>query len=210
MPGDREDEICQKALQLLAELCSVGAVENDNCRDFIYYLRDRARPRLTDSGTAAPRGGRREDPPQGSGGGPGLRTEASRPRGAAGRDGGTPAARARGTFPRSAGGRRGARRSLASQAGGARRSGETRPPRDSRARLLPAEGRAPGNFLARLGDPRPRGGLGGRLGPQHPCPVRRLGARHPRPVQPPPELPAASPGSGLSPCSPGPPRAAGS
>lgn len=53
MPGDREDEICQKALQLLAELCSVGAVENENCRDFIYYLRDRARPRLSDSGTAA-------------------------------------------------------------------------------------------------------------------------------------------------------------
>ncbi|XP_053802182.1 synaptotagmin-9 isoform X1 [Vidua chalybeata] len=49
MPGDREDEICQKALQLLAELCSVGAVENENCRDFIYYLRDRARPRLSDS-----------------------------------------------------------------------------------------------------------------------------------------------------------------
>lgn len=65
MPGDREDEICQKALQLLAELCSVGAVENENCRDFIYYLRDRARPRLTDSGMAggaarrAGRGGRR-------------------------------------------------------------------------------------------------------------------------------------------------------
>lgn len=57
MPGDREDEICQKALQLLAELCSVGAVENENCRDFIYYLRDRARPRLSDSGTAAALGG---------------------------------------------------------------------------------------------------------------------------------------------------------
>ncbi|KAM9373044.1 synaptotagmin-9 [Phaethornis superciliosus] len=49
MPGDREDEICQKALQLLAELCSVGAVENENCREFIDYVRDRARPRLTDS-----------------------------------------------------------------------------------------------------------------------------------------------------------------
>ena len=61
MPGDREDEICQKSLQLLAELCSVGAVENENCRDFIYYLRDRARPRLTDSGMAggAARRGRR-------------------------------------------------------------------------------------------------------------------------------------------------------
>ncbi|KAJ7403839.1 Synaptotagmin-6 [Willisornis vidua] len=53
MPGDREDEICQKALQLLAELCSVGAVENENCRDFIYYLRDRARPRLSDSDAKA-------------------------------------------------------------------------------------------------------------------------------------------------------------
>ncbi|XP_044537738.1 synaptotagmin-9 [Gracilinanus agilis] len=48
MPGDR-DEICQKALQLLAELCSSGAVEHDSCQDFIHYLRDRARPRLTDS-----------------------------------------------------------------------------------------------------------------------------------------------------------------
>ncbi|XP_077178007.1 synaptotagmin-9 isoform X3 [Paroedura picta] len=49
MPGGREDEICQKALQLLSELCSVGAVENDRCLEFNYYLRDSARPRLTDS-----------------------------------------------------------------------------------------------------------------------------------------------------------------
>lgn len=50
MPGGREDEICQKALQLLAELCSVGAVEHERCLEFNYYLRDSARPRSTDSG----------------------------------------------------------------------------------------------------------------------------------------------------------------
>lgn len=54
MPGAREDEICQTALQLLAELCSIGAVESEHCRDFVYYLRDRARPRLAHSGTRPP------------------------------------------------------------------------------------------------------------------------------------------------------------
>ncbi|XP_051778735.1 synaptotagmin-9-like isoform X1 [Erpetoichthys calabaricus] len=49
MPGDREDEICSKALQLLSDLCSRGEVQNENCLDFIYYFRDRARPRYTDS-----------------------------------------------------------------------------------------------------------------------------------------------------------------
>uniref|UniRef100_A0A669E1D8 Synaptotagmin 9 n=1 Tax=Oreochromis niloticus TaxID=8128 RepID=A0A669E1D8_ORENI len=49
MPGDRDDEICQKALELLSDLCSKGEVQNENCRDFIYYFRDLARPRYTDS-----------------------------------------------------------------------------------------------------------------------------------------------------------------
>ncbi|XP_062405264.1 synaptotagmin-9 [Sardina pilchardus] len=49
MPGDREDEICQKALELLSDLCSKGEVQNDNCLDFIYYFRDLARPRYSDS-----------------------------------------------------------------------------------------------------------------------------------------------------------------
>ncbi|KAL4641980.1 synaptotagmin-9 [Arapaima gigas] len=49
MPGDRKDEICQKALELLSDLCSKGEVQNDNCLDFIYYFRDLARPRYTDS-----------------------------------------------------------------------------------------------------------------------------------------------------------------
>ncbi|XP_030055300.1 synaptotagmin-9 [Microcaecilia unicolor] len=49
MPGDLKDEICQKALQLLVNLCSNGTLENENCPDFIYYQRDRARPRLADS-----------------------------------------------------------------------------------------------------------------------------------------------------------------
>lgn len=50
MPGGREDAICQKALKLLDELCSVGLVESDRCLEFNYYLRDSARPRLSDSG----------------------------------------------------------------------------------------------------------------------------------------------------------------
>lgn len=50
MPGDRDDEICQKALELLSDLCSKGEVQNENCLDFIYYFRDLARPRYTDSG----------------------------------------------------------------------------------------------------------------------------------------------------------------
>ncbi|KAG7467909.1 hypothetical protein MATL_G00137210 [Megalops atlanticus] len=49
MPGDREDEICQKALELLSDLCSKGEVQSDNCLDFIYYFRDLARPRYSDS-----------------------------------------------------------------------------------------------------------------------------------------------------------------
>ena len=50
MPGDREDEICQKALELLSDLCSKGEVQNENCLDFIYHFRDLARPRYSDSG----------------------------------------------------------------------------------------------------------------------------------------------------------------
>lgn len=50
MPGDRDDEICQKALELLSDLCSKGEVQNEHCRDFIYHFRDLARPRYTDSG----------------------------------------------------------------------------------------------------------------------------------------------------------------
>lgn len=50
MPGDREDEIFRKALELLSDLCSRGEVQNDNCVDFIYYFRDLARPRYSDSG----------------------------------------------------------------------------------------------------------------------------------------------------------------
>ncbi|XP_038198830.1 LOW QUALITY PROTEIN: synaptotagmin-9 [Arvicola amphibius] len=44
-PGTR---LCHQALQLLAELCARGALEHDSCQDFIYHLRDRARPRLRD------------------------------------------------------------------------------------------------------------------------------------------------------------------
>ena len=50
MPGDKDDEICQKALELLSDLCSKGEVQNEHCLDFIYYFRDLARPRYTDSG----------------------------------------------------------------------------------------------------------------------------------------------------------------
>lgn len=50
MIGDRDDEICQKALELLSDLCSKGEVQNEHCLDFIYYFRDLARPRYTDSG----------------------------------------------------------------------------------------------------------------------------------------------------------------
>ncbi|XP_069479687.1 synaptotagmin-9 isoform X1 [Ambystoma mexicanum] len=49
MPGDRKDEVCQKALQLLGNLCASGTLENENCLDFVYYLRERDRPRLADS-----------------------------------------------------------------------------------------------------------------------------------------------------------------
>jgi len=53
MPGDKDDEICQKALELLSDLCSKGEVHNEHCLDFIYYFRDLARPRYTDSGEAS-------------------------------------------------------------------------------------------------------------------------------------------------------------
>ncbi|KAM9808148.1 synaptotagmin-9-like [Neosynchiropus ocellatus] len=49
MPAEREDEICRKALELLSDLCSRGEVQDDSCLDFIYYFRDLARPRHTDS-----------------------------------------------------------------------------------------------------------------------------------------------------------------
>ncbi|CAO2582706.1 SYT9 [Lemmus lemmus] len=49
MPGAR-DALCHQALQLLAELCAQGALKHDSCQDFIYHLRDRARPRLRDPG----------------------------------------------------------------------------------------------------------------------------------------------------------------
>uniref|UniRef100_A0A3B3Z6N6 C2 domain-containing protein n=1 Tax=Periophthalmus magnuspinnatus TaxID=409849 RepID=A0A3B3Z6N6_9GOBI len=49
MPGDRDDEICRKALELLSDLCSRGEVPNENCLDFTYYFRDLARPRYSDS-----------------------------------------------------------------------------------------------------------------------------------------------------------------
>lgn len=52
MPGEREYEICRKALELLSDLCSKGEVQDDNCLDFTYYFRDLARPRYTDSGKA--------------------------------------------------------------------------------------------------------------------------------------------------------------
>ncbi|KAJ3593580.1 hypothetical protein NHX12_005914 [Muraenolepis orangiensis] len=49
MPGDIDYEICQTALELLSDLCSRGEVQNDHCLDFVYYFRDRARPRHTDA-----------------------------------------------------------------------------------------------------------------------------------------------------------------
>ncbi|XP_048401072.1 synaptotagmin-9b isoform X1 [Stegostoma tigrinum] len=49
MTGDREDELCQKALNIVTELCFKGLVEHESCLDFSYYLRDRGRPRHTDS-----------------------------------------------------------------------------------------------------------------------------------------------------------------
>ncbi|MBZ3875333.1 Synaptotagmin-9 [Sciurus carolinensis] len=53
MPGAR-DALCHQALQLLAELCARGALEHDSCQDFIYHLRDRARPRLRDPARTRP------------------------------------------------------------------------------------------------------------------------------------------------------------
>ncbi|XP_040024771.1 synaptotagmin-9-like isoform X2 [Gasterosteus aculeatus] len=49
MPTEREDEMCPKALELLSDLCSKGEVQDDHCLDYIYYFRDLARPRYTDS-----------------------------------------------------------------------------------------------------------------------------------------------------------------
>ncbi|XP_036441506.1 synaptotagmin-9 [Colossoma macropomum] len=49
MPVDKEAGICQKALELLTDLCSKGEVQNENCLDFIYYFRDLARPRYSES-----------------------------------------------------------------------------------------------------------------------------------------------------------------
>lgn len=52
MPAEREDEICQKALELLSDLCAKGEVQDVNCLDFIYYFRDLARPGYADAGQA--------------------------------------------------------------------------------------------------------------------------------------------------------------
>ncbi|XP_038620667.1 synaptotagmin-9 isoform X1 [Tachyglossus aculeatus] len=49
MPAAREDELCHRALRLLADLCSSGAVEHQHCLDFIHALRDRARTRAHDA-----------------------------------------------------------------------------------------------------------------------------------------------------------------
>lgn len=61
MPGAR-DALCHQALQLLAELCARGALEHDSCQDFIYHLRDRARPRLRDPGKRCYRPGATRGP----------------------------------------------------------------------------------------------------------------------------------------------------
>lgn len=52
MPTEREDEICEKALELLSDLCSRGEVHDDNCLDFIYSFRDLARSSYADTGQA--------------------------------------------------------------------------------------------------------------------------------------------------------------
>ncbi|XP_023672706.1 synaptotagmin-9b isoform X1 [Paramormyrops kingsleyae] len=49
MPGDREHDVCRKALELLSDLCSKGEVQSDSCLDFSYYLRDLGRPRYPDA-----------------------------------------------------------------------------------------------------------------------------------------------------------------
>ncbi|XP_023695342.1 synaptotagmin-9-like [Paramormyrops kingsleyae] len=49
MPGDTEDRVCHRALEVLSELCSRGEVQSDSCLDFIYSFRDLAKPRYTDS-----------------------------------------------------------------------------------------------------------------------------------------------------------------
>lgn len=53
MTTEKVDEICEKALELLSDLCSRGEVRDDNCLDFIYYFKDLARPRYADTGQAA-------------------------------------------------------------------------------------------------------------------------------------------------------------
>lgn len=75
MPGAR-DALCHQALQLLAELCARGALEHDSCQDFIYHLRDRARPRLRDPGECGRRcRARPEGPGLGVGAAPGPEAE---------------------------------------------------------------------------------------------------------------------------------------
>lgn len=77
MPGAR-DALCHQALQLLAELCARGALEHESCQDFIYHLRDRARPRLRDPGECRCRcrcQARPEGPGLGVGAAPGPEAE---------------------------------------------------------------------------------------------------------------------------------------
>lgn len=95
MPGAR-DALCHQALQLLAELCARGALEHDSCQEFIYHLRDRARPRLRDPGEC-----RRHCPARSEGPGPGVGAapgpEAEERRGLEGREGGLPTSQRRGS-----------------------------------------------------------------------------------------------------------------
>ncbi|CAH2326073.1 synaptotagmin-9 isoform X3 [Pelobates cultripes] len=49
MPEDKERETCLKAVKLVVDLCSSGFLENEECLDFVHYLRDQSRPRATDS-----------------------------------------------------------------------------------------------------------------------------------------------------------------
>ncbi|XP_062856875.1 synaptotagmin-9b isoform X3 [Trichomycterus rosablanca] len=49
MRQGREDEMCGKALQLLAELCSRGELHSDQCSHFIYSFRDLGRPDYSDT-----------------------------------------------------------------------------------------------------------------------------------------------------------------
>ncbi|XP_007885985.1 synaptotagmin-9b [Callorhinchus milii] len=49
MTGDSEDHLCQKALDIVTELCFKGIVEHESCLDFSHSLRDRGRPRHQES-----------------------------------------------------------------------------------------------------------------------------------------------------------------